>query len=563
VVATGQALDYVVVDAPPSANFLDGLLVLLPLLLMLSMAAVVLTLLGRPARDFDDQLLQLSKSRTHRFVFDRAVTRFRDVAGVDEAKHELQEIVQFLREPARFAALGARVPRGVLLVGAPGTGKTLLARAVAGEAWVPFFSISGSEFVEMFAGLGARRVRELFAEARRSAPSVLFIDEIDAIGGRRGAGTDSGSGEREQTLNQVLVEMDGFDGNTGVMVIAATNRPDTLDPALLRPGRFDRQIVVLAPDSNGRRAILEVHARGKPLERSVDLTALASLTPGFSGADLANMMNEGAIMAARRNHDTIGMRDLEEAMDRVIAGLECTSRVVSDGERNLRAYHEAGHALVMRFTPGHDPVQRITIVPHGSLSGFTRTRPHEDRAYLTRAQFKAVLASLLGGHAAEQLVFGETSTGVDDDVEQATDLARKMVMDYGMSHRLGPVAFRRTQTLGVVGRAIGGQCTYSEKTAETIDSEIRCLIDEADAEAVAVIRDHRDALDSVARALLRFETLDGADLERLVPRGAGQVLGAIESASRPGDVRGPRARFSPHPGHAQHTRAHHPSPDLA
>jgi cell division protease FtsH len=514
--ATSEALaqvDYVVRDAPPTANPFGSLGGVLP---MLFMAAMMLFLLRQPTQDINDQILQFGKSRARRFVFDRAVTRFHDVAGTDEAKQELQEIVEFLREPAKFTALGARVPRGVLLVGAPGTGKTLLSRAVAGEAWVPFFSIAGSEFVEMVVGVGARRVRDLFEEAKRNAPCIVFIDEVDAIGRRRGADPSSGSDEREQTLNQVLVEMDGFDGNTGVVVIAATNRPDVLDPALLRPGRFDRQIVVPAPDSNGRRAILEVHARGKPLDRTVDLSALARLTPGFSGADLANVMNEGAILAARRNHNTIGMRELEEAMDRVVAGPECASRVVSAAERNLRAYHEAGHALVMRFTPGHDPVHKITIVPHGSLGGFTRPLPPENRAYLTRAEFKAMLASTLGGHAAELLMFGETSTGVENDVEQATSIARKMVMDYGMSDRLGPVAFSRAQTLGFVGRQIGAQRTYSDKTAETIDSEIRRLVNEAEAQAAAVLRDHRDALDSVARALLQFETLDGADLERLV-----------------------------------------------
>jgi cell division protease FtsH len=537
--ATGESLaqvDYVVRDAPPSTNPLGGLAGALP---MLFMAAIVLFLLRQPAQDINDQILQFGKSRARRFVFDRAVTRFHDVAGTDEAKQELQEIVEFLREPARFTALGARVPRGVLLLGAPGTGKTLLSRAVAGEAWVPFFSISGSEFVEMVVGVGARRVRDLFGEAKRNAPCIVFIDEVDAIGRRRGADPSTGSDEREQTLNQVLVEMDGFDGNTGVVVIAATNRPDVLDPALLRPGRFDRQIVVPAPDSNGRRAILEVHARGKPLDRSVDLNALARLTPGFSGADLANMMNEGAILAARRNHSSIGMRELEEAMDRVVAGPECASRVVSDAERNLRAYHEAGHALVMRFTPGHDPVQKVTIVPHGTLGGYTRPLPPEDRAYLTRAQFKAMLASALGGHAAEQLVFGETSTGVENDVEEATRIARKMVMGYGMSDRLGPVAFSRAQTLGFVGREISAQRTYSEKTAEAIDSEIRRLVDDADAQAAAVLRDHRAALDSVAHALLQFETLDGADLERLLAPDAGCPLTKdFDQASRPGVASG-------------------------
>ncbi len=460
-------------------------------------------------------LLSFGKSRARMFMGNKPTITFQDVAGVEEAKQELQEVVEFLKYPEKFAALGARIPKGVLLVGPPGTGKTLLSRAVAGEAGVPFFSISGSEFVEMFVGVGASRVRDLFDQAKRNAPCIVFVDEIDAVGRQRGAGLGGSHDEREQTLNQILVEMDGFDSNTNVIVIAATNRPDVLDPALLRPGRFDRQVVLPAPDINGRKAILEVHSKGKPFDKTVDLGVLAKVTPGFSGADLANLINEGAILAARRNKKTIGMSELEEAIDRVIAGPERKSRVMSDREKKLTAYHEGGHAVAMRFLEQHDPVHKITIISRGMMGGYTRSLPPEDRYYMTRSQFKAMLASALGGHAAEQVVFGEISTGAENDIEKATNIARKMVKEYGMSERLGTVALGHKEELVFLGREIGEQKNYSEKTAEAIDEEIRALIDEGYAQAVSIITDHRDVLDRIAAALIQYETLDGDNLERV------------------------------------------------
>src|SRR3954454_7937009 len=414
-------------------------------------------------------LMSIGKSRAKVFVEKETKVTFADVAGVDEAKEELAEIVNFLKDPIRYGRLGGRPPKGVLLVGPPGTGKTLLARAVAGEAGVPFFSISGSEFVEMFVGVGAARVRDLFDQAKRNSPCIVFVDEIDAVGRQRGAGLGGSHDEREQTLNQILVEMDGFDSNTNVIVIAATNRPDVLDPALLRPGRFDRQVILDRPDIQGRVAILEVHVRGKPFEGDVQIDHLAKVTPGFSGADLANLINEGAILAARRNKKTIGMSELEEAIDRVIAGPERKSRVMSDKEKELTAYHEGGHAVAMRFLEHHDPVHKVTIIARGMMGGYTRPLPPEDRYYMTRSQFKASIASALGGHAAEQVVFGEISTGAENDIEKATNIARKMVKEYGMSERLGTVALGHKEELVFLGREIGEQKNYSEKTAEAID----------------------------------------------------------------------------------------------
>src|SRR6266568_3641040 len=404
---------------------------------------------------------------------------FLDVAGVEEPRQELQEIVEFLKEPQKFVALGARIPRGVLLVGPPGTGKTLLARAVAGEGGVPFFSISGSEFVEMFVGVGASRVRDLFDKAKRSAPCIVFVDEIDAVGRQRGAGLGNANDEREQTLNQILVEMDGFDDHAGVIVIAATNRPDVLDPALLRPGRFDRVVVVPAPDVRGRRAILDVHARGKPFDKDVAFDTLAKQTVGFSGADLANVLNEGAILAARREKKSIGMLELEEAIDRVSSGPERRSHVMSGREKEMTAYHEGGHAVVARFLQHHDPVHKITIVPRGLRIGFTRFLAPEDRSYMTRSQFRDTVAAALAGHAAEAVVFGEVSTGAGDDIERATSIVRRMVTQFGMSDRLGPVAFGHKQQMIFLGRDIGEQKDYSQHVGELIDDEIRRLIDEA------------------------------------------------------------------------------------
>ena len=504
-------VNYTVKEPPQISNWLGILVNLLPLIFF----GAILLFMMRQAQGSNNQALSFGKSRARMFMGNKPTITFQDVAGVEEAKQELQEVVEFLKYPEKFAALGARIPKGVLLVGPPGTGKTLLSRAVAGEAGVPFFSISGSEFVEMFVGVGASRVRDLFDQAKRNAPCIVFVDEIDAVGRSRGVGMGGGNDEREQTLNQILVEMDGFDNETNVIVIAATNRPDVLDPALLRPGRFDRQVVLPAPDINGRKAILEVHAKGKPFDKNVDLNVIGKVTPGFSGADLANLINEGAILAARRNKKTIGMSELEEAIDRVIAGPERKSRVMSDREKELTAYHEGGHAVAMRFLENHDPVHKITIISRGMMGGYTRSLPPEDRYYMTKSQFKASIASALGGHAAEHVVFGEISTGAENDIEKATNIARKMVKEYGMSERLGTVALGHKEELVFLGREIGEQKNYSEKTAEAIDEEIRVLIDEGYQRAVTIMHDHRDVLDRIAKALIQYETLDGDNLERV------------------------------------------------
>ncbi|MGE5618116.1 MAG: ATP-dependent zinc metalloprotease FtsH [Sphingomonadaceae bacterium] len=440
---------------------------------------------------------------------------FKNVAGVEEAKLELQEIVEFLKNPGKFTALGATIPKGVLLIGPPGTGKTLLAKAVAGEAGVPFFSISGSEFVEMFVGVGASRVRDLFTRARRAAPCIVFIDEIDAVGRHRGAGMragHSGNDEREQTLNQILVEMDGFDGRSGVVVVAATNRPDVLDEALLRPGRFDRQVTVDSPDVRGRKAILAIHARGKPLAKDANLETVARQTPGFSGADLANLMNEAAILAARRGKRSIGKAELEEAVDRVIAGPQRKSRVISDRERKVTAYHEIGHALVAAALPNCDPVHKVTIIGRGRAGGFTQFLPAEDRALWTRSQFLDTLASILGGHAAEELVYGEVTTGASNDIERATELAQRMVCQYGMSERFGPVALVRSES----SRGSFAERSFSDHLAKEIDEEIHQLIDDARARAKQLLSERRESLDRLTALLLDRETLTGDEFRKLV-----------------------------------------------
>ena len=457
---------------------------------------------------------------------------FDQVAGVDEAKQELTELVDFLREPEKFAALGASIPKGVLLVGPPGTGKTLLSRAVAGEAGVPFLNISGSEFVEMFVGVGASRVRDLFARARRVAPCIVFIDEIDAVGRHRGAGMRSGQGghdEREQTLNQILVEMDGFDGRTGVIVIAATNRPDVLDEALLRPGRFDRQVMLDNPDIKGRKAILAIHSAGKPLSDGVDLETVARQTPGFSGADLANLMNEAAILAARRNLRSIDQTEIEEAVDRVIAGPQKKSRVISERERRVTAYHEVGHALVGMSLPNCDPVHKVTIIGRGRTGGFTRFLPAEDRSLWARSQFLDTLASMLGGHAAEEIIFGEVTTGASNDIERATELAERMVCQYGMSDRFGPLALGRAEPGSQVGRGGFEQKTFSDDMSREIDQEIRRLIDDARAKAMGVLSSRKDKLEQISQLLLEKETLSGEEFKELLDASrAGAVAPTIE-----------------------------------
>jgi cell division protease FtsH len=497
---------------PAELGSLIGLFIqLLPFVLI----ALFFLFMMRQAQGTNNQALSFGKSRARMFMGNKPTVTFNDVAGQDEAKQELQEIVEFLKYPEKFASLGARIPHGVLLVGPPGTGKTLLAKAVAGEAGVPFFSISGSEFVEMFVGVGASRVRDLFDQAKRNAPCIVFIDEIDAVGRQRGTGLGGSHDEREQTLNQILVEMDGFDSTTNVIVIAATNRPDILDPALLRPGRFDRQIVLDKPDVRGRLAILEVHTRGKPLDSDVSLAVLAKQTAGFTGADLANVVNEAAILAARRNKKKIGMQELEEAIDRVIAGPERKSRVMSEKEKLITAYHEAGHAVVARYLPNVDPLHKVTIISRGMMGGYTRLLPTEDRYLWSKSQFEDTLAFALGGHVAEELVFGEMTTGAENDIERATNIARRMVTEYGMSKRLGPIALGHKEELIFLGREIAEQKNYSEKIAEAIDEEIRNLIQTAYDRARAILIEHRTVLDRLAERLIKEETLEGEELERV------------------------------------------------
>ncbi|MSQ24733.1 MAG: ATP-dependent metallopeptidase FtsH/Yme1/Tma family protein [Dehalococcoidia bacterium] len=473
----------------------------------------IILFMMRQAQGSNSQAMSFGRSRARMFVGNRTTVTFSDVAGVEEAKQELQEIVEFLMYPERFAALGARIPKGVLLVGPPGTGKTLLAKAVAGEAGVPFFSISGSEFVEMFVGVGASRVRDLFEQARRNSPCIIFIDEIDAVGRHRGAGLGGGHDEREQTLNQILVEMDGFDQTTNIIIIAATNRPDILDPALLRPGRFDRRVVLDAPDIAGRKSILNVHVKGKPLDEKVDLEVIAKETAGFSGADLANLVNEAALLAARRGKKVIGISELEEAVDRVIAGPERKSRVITDHEKKVTAYHEAGHALVAYKLKEGDVVHKITIVPRGMAGGYTRFLPSEERHYASRSYLRDRMAISLGGRAAEEIIFGELTSGASDDLKQTTGIARRMITEWGMSDRLGPRTFGQRQELVFLGREISEQRDYGDKIADEIDSEIRSLVEDAYARASKVLVEHKAKLHELSKRLLIDETMEGKTLQ--------------------------------------------------
>jgi cell division protease FtsH len=459
-----------------------------------------------------NRVMQFGKAKAKTVSKDQPKVTFADVAGADEAVQELQEIKEFLESPAKFQAIGAKIPKGVLLFGPPGTGKTLLARAVAGEAGVPFFSISGSDFVEMFVGVGASRVRDLFEQAKTSAPAIIFMDEIDAVGRHRGAGLGGGHDEREQTLNQLLVEMDGFDTKTGVILIAATNRPDILDPALLRPGRFDRQIVVDQPDLEGRKKILNVHARGKPLAGAVDLEILARRTPGFTGADLANLLNEAALLTARAGLSEIGMLQLEEAIDRVIAGPERRTRVMSEKEKLTTAYHEGGHALVGHVLPHADPVHKVSIVARGRALGWTLSLPMEDKYSYTRNELRDRIAVLMGGRTAEELIFGDFTTGAANDIEKATEIARAMVTQYGMSDSLGPLKWGQEQGEVFLGREFGHQANYSDEVAARIDSEVGAIITQAHKEATAILQAHRSTLDKLAAALIEKETLDTSEL---------------------------------------------------
>ena len=484
----------------------------LPLVLF----GALLFFLFRSARGANSQAFNFGKSRARLASGDKPTVTFADVAGIDESKGELQELVEFLKSPQKFLALGARIPRGLLLVGPPGCGKTLIAKATAGEAGVPFFSISGSEFVEMFVGVGASRVRDLFDQAKRNAPCIVFVDEIDAVGRHRGAGLGGGHDEREQTLNQILVEMDGFDSNTNVIVLAATNRPDILDPALLRPGRFDRHIVIDQPDINGRKAILEVHAKGKPMSSEANLDVIARQTPGFSGADLANLINEGAILAARRNRKDVGQKELEDSIDRVIAGPEKKGRVITKQEKELIAYHETGHALAAKMLPNADPVHKISIVARGMMGGWTRFLPSEERHLETYERFKDMMIISLAGRAAEQVVFGELTTGAQNDLERVTKIARRMITEFGMSQKLGPRTFGKREELVFLGKEIHEQQNYSNKIAEEIDDEVEGLVKEAYTKAFDIMIQNKPRLKYVADYLIEKETIDDSTFEKLL-----------------------------------------------
>jgi cell division protease FtsH len=543
---------------PSAAGQWLGLLItaLLPVLLI----GAFIFFMMRQAQGTNNQAMSFGKSRARMFLGNKTVVTFNDVAGVDEAKQELTEVVEFLKYPEKFNSLGARIPRGVLLVGPPGTGKTLLARAVAGEAGVPFFSISGSEFVEMFVGVGASRVRDLFEQAKRNSPCIVFVDEIDAVGRQRGAGLGGSHDEREQTLNQILVEMDGFDTNTNVIVVAATNRPDVLDPALLRPGRFDRQVVLDRPDIKGRKEILNVHIKGKPLDKTVNVEALARRSPGFSGADLANLVNEAAILAARRNKKSIGMAEFNEAIDRVVAGPERRSRIITDEEKEIIAYHEGGHAVVQRVLPKCDPVTKVTIVSRGMALGYTMSLPQEDKYLHSKTEFEDKIAGMLGGNVSETLVFGDTTTGSSNDIEKATSLARAMVTQYGMSEKLGPLAFGKKEEMVFLGREISEQRNYSDEVAAKIDAEVRQIIDRAYERATGVLTQYREVLDRLAALLIEKETIEAEEFEALFegilpPRGKtptplsaaeGDVTDVPEEAE-PAEETPPKRRRGPAP----------------
>ena len=508
----------------------------LPILLLLGVFLFVMTQM----QGGGGRVMKFGKARTKKVDKDQPTVTFADVAGSEEAVEELQEIKEFLKSPARFHALGAKIPKGVLLYGPPGTGKTLLARAVAGEADAPFFSISGSDFVEMFVGVGASRVRDLFEQAKAAAPAIIFVDEIDAVGRHRGAGLGGGHDEREQTLNQLLVEMDGFDVSGGVILIAATNRPDILDPALLRPGRFDRQIVVDRPDLQGRRAILDVHAKGKPLEPDVDLDVVARRTPGFTGADLANLMNEAALLSARRGGERIDMKILSDAMDRVIAGAERKNRVMSDKEKQVIAYHESGHALVGHVLPNTDPIHKVSIIARGRALGWTLALPTEDKYLMTSSELRDQLAMLLGGRTAEELIFGDPTTGASDDIERATQIATAMVTEYGMSDALGPRRLGHRNQEVFLGKEVGHEPNYSDQVATDIDAEVRRLLDQAHEEAAEILTLHRATLDRMAESLMEHETLDEDMLNELFAElDTWDGAGGARSVSSPSASDGP------------------------
>jgi cell division protease FtsH len=520
-------IDYKPVQGPPWWSTLFS--TLLPIILLVGVWMFIM----QQTQGGGSRVMSFGRSKARMYNMDEKTrTTFADVAGCEEAKEELEEIVQFLKEPKKFLDLGARIPKGVLLVGPPGTGKTLLGKAVAGEADVPFFSISGSDFVEMFVGVGAARVRDLFEQAKKNSPCLVFIDEIDAVGRQRGAGLGGGHDEREQTLNQLLVEMDGFGVNEGVIVLAATNRPDVLDPALLRPGRFDRQVLLDQPDVRGREAILKVHAMNKPLDKNVDLAVLARRTPGFTGADLSNMLNEAAILAARRNKRRITMDEMEEAIDRVIAGPERRSRVISDREKRLVAYHEAGHAVLGYLLPHADPVHKVSIIPRGRAGGYTLSLPKEDRYYLTRSELFDRVTQLLGGRVAEELALKEISTGAQNDLERATSVIRKMITEYGMSEELGPLTFGHKQSEVFLGRDIARDRNYSEEVASAIDREVRHFVDVCYNKAADLLTENRDRLDKVAAVLLEKETLEAEEFTALMENDSEEAV-ATENKEQP------------------------------
>ncbi len=510
----GADISGIEIEVEGASGFGSLLGLLINFLPLIFFGAIILFMM-RQAQGSNNQTLSFGRSKAKMFVGNKVSVTFADVAGIEEAKQELHEVVEFLRYPERFAALGAKIPKGVLLVGPPGTGKTLLGRAVAGEAGVPFFSISGSEFVEMFVGVGASRVRDLFDQAKRNSPCIIFIDEIDAVGRHRGAGLGGGHDEREQTLNQILVEMDGFDTTVNIIILAATNRPDILDPALLRPGRFDRRVMVDSPDINGRDAILNVHAKGKPLASEVDLTTVAQQTPGFSGADLANLINEAAILTARRGAKEIGQTEFAEAIDRVIAGPQRKSRVISDKEKEMTAYHEAGHALVAHLLPNADPVQKISIIARGAMGGYTRLLPTEERYLMRKEQFTDMLATALGGRVAEELTFDAVTTGASNDIENATNIARQMITRYGMSESLGPRTFGKKEDMIFLGREISEQRDYSDKIAEEIDEEVHKLIQSAYEQATEILKSNKSKLAQIANYLVVNETVEGKELNEL------------------------------------------------
>jgi cell division protease FtsH len=513
---TSEEIESTIIEIKPPSAWL-GVATALGYILPFVILAGVFWFVFRQAQGSNNAALSFGKSRARMFTGENPTVTFEDVAGVTEAKEELKEVVEFLREPDKFITLGARIPKGVLLVGLPGTGKTLMAKAVSGEAGVPFFSISGSEFVEMFVGVGASRVRDLFDQAKRHSPCIIFVDEIDAVGRQRGAGLGGSHDEREQTLNQMLVEMDGFDTDTNVIIMAATNRPDILDPALLRPGRFDRRVILDRPDLRGREAILKVHVRGKPLAPDVDLRVLGQATPGFVGADLENLVNEAAILAARRNKRVIGHSEFEEAIERVIAGPERKSRLISPEEKRVVAYHEAGHAVVGHVLKHTDPVHKVSIIARGMAGGYTLALPQDDRTLVSRNKFLDDMAFTLGGRAAEELVFDDITSGASNDLERVTELARTMVTRLGMSDELGPLVYGKRDELIFLGREISEQRDYSEAVAERIDLEVRSLIGGAYERAKNVLIQYRSKLDEIADRLLEVETLSRAEFEDIFP----------------------------------------------